>query len=322
LITLYEENLEDYMEFAVNYSRPLVALLQSGRITLDRFKCPAWPQAVAEAQAIHPCYVHLPLSVGRGIGQAIDTETKQPADWHKMESLLAQTDTPFVNLHLEARAAVYPDLAYDTTHPVDLDRIIENIVRDVTAVVNRFGPERVTVENLHGHAQTYLQAAYLPPVISAVVEATNCGLLLDISHARLAAYQLGWDAYDYINALPLTAVREIHVTGVQRLDAYWLNQLAAAGANLDTFAPFAGEPIDHLPMTESDWPFLAWALAEIEAGRWGRPSIAAYEYGGIGAVYEAITNGETLAAQLPRMYEMVKTQLVPGTAAITSWSSR
>ncbi|MFO7540212.1 MAG: hypothetical protein R6X32_19390, partial [Chloroflexota bacterium] len=133
---------------------------------------------------------------------------------------------------------------------------------------------------------------------------------------------LGWDAYDYINALPLTAVREIHITGIQRLDAYWLNQLAAAGANLDTFAPFAGEPIDHLPMTESDWPFLAWALAEIEAERWGRPSIAAYEYGGIGAVYEAITDGETLAAQLPRMYEMVKTQLVPGTAAITSWSSR
>lgn len=294
------------MEFAVNYSPPLVGLLQNGRITLDRFKCPAWPQAVAEAQAIHPCYVHLPLSVGRGIGDAIDTETGQPADWQKMESLLAQTDTPFVNLHLMAETAVYANLPQGTTHPVDLERIIENMVRDVTAVVNRFGSERVIVENIHAHAQTYLPACYMPDVINAVVAATGCGLLLDISHARLAAHELGWDAYEYINALPLTAVREVHITGMQRLDDYWLNRLKAAGADLGSFAPFAGQLVDHLPMTEADWPFLAWALAEIEAGRWGRPSIVAYEYGGIGRVWADMTDGEMLVAQLPRMYEMVK----------------
>jgi uncharacterized protein len=308
------------MEFAVNYSPPLVELLRDGRIHLDRFKCPAWPQAVAEAQAIHPCYVHLPLSVGRGIGEAIDTETKQPPDWQKMESLLTQTDTPFVNLHLEARTAVYPDLPPDTTHPAHLERITENMVRDVTAVVRRFGPERVIVENLHAHAQTYLQAAYLPEVIGDVVAATGCGLLLDISHARLAAQQLGRDPYDYINALPLTAVREIHITGIQRLDDYWLNRLEAAGANLGGFTPFVGKLIDHLPMTEADWPFLAWALAEIDAGRWGRPSIVAYEYGGIGPVFEAITDSETLAAQLPRMYEMVKNSARH--RAEPSWSTR
>ncbi|MFO7537144.1 MAG: hypothetical protein R6X32_03690 [Chloroflexota bacterium] len=157
------------MEFAVNYSPPLVDLLRDGRITLDRFKCPAWPQAVAEAQAVHPCYVHLPLDVGRGMGGAIDGETKRPADWHKMESLLAQTDTPFVNLHLAAQTADYPDLSPDSTRPADIERVTENLVRDVTAVVKRFGAERVIVENLHGHAQTHLQAAYLPNVISAVI---------------------------------------------------------------------------------------------------------------------------------------------------------
>jgi uncharacterized protein len=295
------------MEFAVNYSPPLVDLLRDGRITLDRCKCPAWPQAVAEAQAIHPCYVHLPLSVGRGIGEAIDTETNQPANWHKIESLLAQTDTPFINLHLEARTAVYPDLPHDTIQPAHLARIIENMVQDVTAVVQRFGPERVIVENLHAHARTYLQAAYLPEVIGAVVAATGCGLLLDISHARLAAQQLGRDPYDYINALPLTAVREVHITGIQRLDDYWLKRLEAAGADLGSFAPFVGKLIDHLPMTEADWPFLAWALAEIGAGRWGRPSIVAYEYGGIGPVWADMTDGDILAAQLPRMYKMIKT---------------
>lgn len=295
------------MEFAVNYSSPLVDLLRNGRITLDRYKCPAWPQAVAEAQASHACYVHLPLGVGQGIGDALDSETGQPADWHKMESLLVQTDTPFVNLHLEARTAVYPDLPHDTTRPADLERIVENMVQDVTAVVQRFGPERVIVENIHAHAQTYLRACYVPAVINAVVAATGCGLLLDISHARLAAHELGWEPYEYINALPVTAVREIHITGMQRLDDYWLSRLEAAGADLGSFAPFVGQLVDHLPMTEADWPFLAWALAEIGAGRWKRPSIVAFEYGGIGPVWSDMTDRDILAAQLPRMYEMIKT---------------
>ena len=89
------------MRFAVHYSRPAADLVDAGAIAPDFFKCPAWPDLIATVQANYPIYVHFPLRVGSGIGDAIDTETHQPAGWKKIETLLTQTDTPFVNLHLE-----------------------------------------------------------------------------------------------------------------------------------------------------------------------------------------------------------------------------
>ena len=294
------------MKFAVNYSEPLADLWQNGRVTLDRFKCPAWPDVVAKAQTLHACYVHLPLKVGQGVGYAIDTEKKQAADWHRLEKLVTQTDTPFINLHLVAETAVYPDLPPDTTHPTHLARVIENMVRDVTAVVKRFGADRVIVENINDHTPAHLHATFLPEVITAVVEATGCGLLLDLSHARLAAHYLGLDARDYIAALPVTAVREIHVTGIQPLDAYWLDRLQAAGASLDKWGVSPEQLVDHLPMVDADWEFLGWVMAEIEAGRWQRPFIIAFEYGGVGPIWSDLTDSDSLAEQLPRMYDLIK----------------
>jgi hypothetical protein len=43
------------IQLAVNYSTATADLLRSGQIRFDRFKCPAWPDLVATAQAIHAC---------------------------------------------------------------------------------------------------------------------------------------------------------------------------------------------------------------------------------------------------------------------------
>ncbi|MCP5095915.1 MAG: hypothetical protein GY943_10205, partial [Chloroflexi bacterium] len=99
----------------MNYSDPVANLLRDQQIQIDNFKCPAWPDLVATVQKIHPTYVHFPLRVGAGIGDAIDTETKQLPDWSKVETLLKQTDTPLVNLHLSPTIQDYPNIPVDTT---------------------------------------------------------------------------------------------------------------------------------------------------------------------------------------------------------------
>ncbi|MEP7199656.1 MAG: DUF692 family multinuclear iron-containing protein [Chloroflexota bacterium] len=292
-----------FMHLAVNYSHPATALLCDGRIMLDRFKCPAWPDLIAEAQQAHPVYVHFPLKVGLGIGDALDTETKQPADWHKVETLLRQTDTPFVNLHIVPRPHDYPDMPADTTDPADCERIVANTLRDVRAVIARFGVERVIVEN-EGTVNG-LRPAFMPDVIHRIVTEAGCGFLCDLSHARLIAKGLGIAPREYIAQLPMQHVCEMHVTGIQRFEGRWLERARSSGTDEAIIQQFAGRDMDHLPMTDADWEFFTWALAQIRSGAWATPWVVSFEYGGVGGVWEAITDAETLAVQVPRLCDMI-----------------
>ena len=100
-----------------------------------------------------------------------------------------------------------------------VDLITERLIADVSAVVRRFGAERVIAENNPPNADECLRPAYQPEVISNVVRETGCDLLLDLAHVRLAARTLGMDGRQYAEALPVERIRDIHVTGIQRIEA-------------------------------------------------------------------------------------------------------
>jgi uncharacterized protein (UPF0276 family) len=296
----------EIMQLAANYSVPTADLLRRGIIRLDRFKCPDWPDVIAAAQAIGPVYVHFPFLVGSGIGDAIDSETKQVADWNKVEALMAQAETLFVNVHLASRVEDHPDIPANTNDPAHIERLTGHLIRDVRAVVKHFGAERVIVENDFDGGGEHLPSAYLPECICRVVQETGCGLLLDVAHARIAAHDLGMDARRYIGALPLHRLREIHITGVQRLEGHWLEAIRQARVDADLVQRFAGRLVDHLPMTDEDWKLLAWVMSQIHGGAWGQPWIVTFEYGGVGPLFEAVTRPSALAEQIPRLYTLVK----------------
>jgi uncharacterized protein (UPF0276 family) len=292
------------MELAVNYSHATAELLREGQIEIDRFKCPAWPELVAHALSLRPVYVHFPLVVGDG-GGAIDVESHAAADWHKVEALMAQTGTPLVNLHLSPSAKDHTGIPANTGDPAHIDFVTEKTIKDVRAVVQRFGPERVVVENDHGSRGRALPSAYLPNAIGRVIEETGCGLLLDISHARLAADHLGLDQREYICMLPVKHCREIHITGIQRFEGQWLERVRQTGAGAEVIRDYAGEKMDHLPLTSTDWRFVAWAMEQVRGGAWGKPWIATLEVGGVGSLWEAVTDKDLLAEQIPRLAGLV-----------------
>ncbi len=295
------------MKLAVNYSHPLVDLLNSEQVALDLLKCPAWPDLVTKALAVRPAYIHFPLQVGSGRGEVIDTETKQPVNWDKIETLLTQTKTPLVNVHLLQSAADFPQIPRESDAPAHVEMLTEAFLRDLDVVIRRFGREMVIAENIHhGYGQN-MRPAIFPEVIYRVVEEAGCGFLLDISHARLAARHWGVDAKTYINALPVQHIREIHVTGIQYFNDDWVERVRQSGMDTAVIQPYIGQFMDHLPMTDADWDFFAWALGQIEAGTWQEPWVLSFEYGGIGLPWEAITVPEALLEQVPRLYEMMKT---------------
>ena len=298
------------MKFAVNYSSAAAGLFREGRIEVDRFKCPAWPETIACAQALAPVYVHLPLRVGAGIGDAIDTETRQPADWRRLEPLLGQTGTPQINVHLAPLTDDFPGVPVDTRDPAHSEMLYAHALRDVQALVARFGPERIVVENADDGKGLIYDAVLQPGFIRRVIEEAGCSFLLDIAHARLAAHTLEWDAREYLAGLPTGLTCEIHLAGIQSLTGRWLALMKQSGLSDEDLGWFAslkpGQWLDHLPLVDDDWEFYAWAFEQVQRGNWGQPWIAALEHGGVGRTWEMLTDRDALAEQVPRLYSMVK----------------
>lgn len=266
------------MLLAVNYSLPSAELFRSGAIVVDRFKCPPWPDMIAEAEKLAQVTVHFEFQAGPGL-------TAQ-TDWAATQAWLARTPTTYVNTHLNPRPQDFPGLPVDTTDPVQAERVYAQLYADVQALTAQFGPERVIVENIPYYATQgdLLRPASEPAIINRLVEETGCGLLLDISHARIAARYLGLDECDYMNSLPVRRLRELHFTGIQELD---------------------GLPMDHLPIQASDWQALEWVLDRIRAGAWARPGMLAFEYSGLGKWFTEHSDPAVIAAQVPRLYDMV-----------------
>lgn len=259
------------MEVAINYSTQAVELLQEGKIQVDRLKCADWPDMIAAARSHRPVYVHYPLQAG----------LRQQCQAMSLEDIAAMRDdtaTPLINTHL---------IAFADEAQSDLE--IESAMRvEVGRLVGHFGAANVVAENIPyyptGLKRPYAKLCVDPLLIHRVLDDTGCGLLLDLSHARIAATNLEIDPRSYIESLPVHRLRELHVTGVDTVD---------------------GRLLDHMPLAEEDWRFVEWALQRIRTGAWSTPWCIALEYGGVGKPFAWRSEKRIIAEQLPRLYAMV-----------------
>jgi len=271
------------MNLALNYSPQAADLLREGTIQLDLLKCPDWPELIREAEALKPVYVHFPLVVG--------SPSLRETDWGEVEAFLTETQTAFVNVHLEATPTTYPGVPVNTRDPHHAERLTERFIEDVALVASHFGAERVVAENViyRGHRGNLLRPAALGEVIRTVVQETGCGFLLDLSHARISVHYLGVEEpgvelWGYLDALPVERLRELHVTGI-----HYLNDKLT----------------DHLPLTEEDWEITGKVFERIRTGTWAEPIVVAFEYGGVGPTFAWRSDKGVIAEQVPRLYGLV-----------------
>lgn len=260
------------MKFALNYSPQAADLLRAGEIEVELFKCPDWPDLVEEAAQLRPVYIHFPLVAGQGNVDDVGLETI--AGWR------SRTQTRYVNTHLSARFDDLRDIH-------DAEEAVATMLRDVLPLVEHFGAENVMAENIP-YPDMWDDKPRIdiePEVIRRVIEASGCGLLLDLAHAQLTADHLGWDVREYIGQLPVERLREVHVTGI------------GIGRS--------GSPEDHFAMTGPDWALFEWALAQIRSGIWATPWVIACEYGGIGPIFDWRSEAAVIAHDIPRMVSMV-----------------
>lgn len=264
------------MRIAVNYSPEAAALLDAGAVRFDLYKCPDWPDLVAQVQAQVPAYVHFPLMAGRSNLVSVGLP--------HVRELLAASSTFYVNTHLAPKASDFAGMPLTGCTPEQSAILVEAMHRDVRELVELFGAERVILENANWDPNYEIPDAVLAPErITELVVQNDCGLLLDLAHAHMAAVHLGVDTRAYIEQMPLSRLRELHI----------------AGTRYDTDE---GRLVDHFPMTEDDWLLADWALERIRGGAWPVPAIIALEYGGVGPGFGWRSQSDVLARDLPRLW--------------------
>jgi uncharacterized protein (UPF0276 family) len=266
------------MKLAINYSQQASQLLAEGHIDIDLFKCPDWQGMISQALIQRPVAVHFTLTAGNG--------TLKSTDWEVVSQLLEKTGTPYVNLHLESSVQDFPGIPPDTIDPIHYQQIRNNLLEDVSLAVTLFGSDRVIIENVpyRGVEGNVLRPSVEPELINSIHGETGCGLLLDISHARIAARTLGVNEQTYMAQLPVVALKELHFTGLHQRKRHLQ---------------------DHLEILESDWPVLDWVLERIHLGEWARPWMLAFEYGGVGEKYAWRCDPLVIEKQVPLLYERV-----------------
>jgi uncharacterized protein (UPF0276 family) len=260
------------MKFAVNYSAPLVHLLDEGAVHIDLIKCPDWEGMLEEAKDHGKITIHFDLEVGLG--------NTFHSDFSRIRALMERTYTPHVNTHLVTPRQFNPD------NTQELDQINALWREEIRLMTEELGPDTVALEHHpYTHANPNIRPAADPEVFSQVIQDTGCMLLLDLAHARITAHTLGVKVQDYIHALPLERLVEMHVTGIRTL---------------------SGVLTDHFELGEDDWSTLVWALEQIGTKAWHTPEIVAFEYGGIGSTFVWRTDPDVLRNQVPVMFDMLR----------------
>ncbi len=274
-------------ETAVNYSLAAKHLWEQGEISFDRWKCGAPGSSIGPEQAADtglPSCIHFPLDAG------------DPAffesDWDLIKQQMNETGTPFLNLHLNAKRSFFTEASLEGERKMVRDRFLTA----VDGACRIFGPDKVICENViyRGENGPYLRASVEPDLITEVIKETGAGLLLDTAHARITCEYLdGIETLDYLEQLPLEAIREVHVTGSLETD---------------------GRLRDSMPMTTVDWLNAFRVLSQCgqkeRSGQQrlaGRPWLVALEYGGVGKGYEWRSDPMVIKQDLLFLSELVKT---------------
>jgi hypothetical protein len=182
-------------------------------------------------------------TVGVSVGSATGLDRRH---LERLRRLADEIDPLLVSGHLAwstHRGVYLNDLL-----PLPLDEeTLDVVTRHVHEVQNALG-RRYIIENPASYLALGAHRLTEAEFLAELVTRTGCGLLCDVSNAYVSGANLGYDAYDYLSALPADAVVELHLGGFTREP-----DDAASGSDvlIDTHAA---------PIAPAVWDLYAYAL--------------------------------------------------------------
>lgn len=206
------------IKLACNYHPEVTQLVQAGKVDIDYIKFPAlgyqmkvfdkpeladYIPFITELKRIKPVLLHGLLPSKQKIGSK--TFIKE-LNYDVVRRVIELSGTPGISIHLDG---------IDTTLPNEINKSI--IIDNIQYLKMKFNDmEFISCENVHGDPFSDTDEFGIclnPTFISEIVEETGVSFLLDISHAYCTARKVKMGFDDYITALPLDKVYEIHING-------------------------------------------------------------------------------------------------------------
>lgn len=144
----------------------------------------------------------------------------------------------------------------------------------------------VVVENVSSYAEFHESIMTEWEFLSEVVEAADCGILLDVNNIYVSSFNHNFDPMDYVNNVPHQRVAQIHIAGHSRYRKYILDThdhpvidpvWSLYERALELVGPTATllEWDDHIPA------FDEVHSEALKANRYMRPAIAASSAAGV-----------------------------------------
>lgn len=231
------------IKLAVTNSPTLFAVLSSGALDIDFIKVDAdyGMENLQKALAYKPVLLHdVPDPFWLNYEEPFRDEVMTQA-----RSLLDAAQSPWFSTGIGASAepqahryGPYREANADQLQP--RERVIDNIIRHGRRLRDWVGVP-LLLENYNYHPTNAYEYVCEPQVVHQIIDAVGCQMLLDLAHAQISAYNMGWEnARRYVEALPLDRVREIHIN----------HPVPGSGSLLD----------GHQPLQAKDLDLLAWAL--------------------------------------------------------------
>jgi uncharacterized protein (UPF0276 family) len=201
----------------------------------------------------YPVSVH---TVGVSIGSADGVDR---AHLRRLRTLVDRLNPVLVSGHLawSSLGGTYLNDLLPLPYTAETLRVVAAHLAEVQDALGR----AYVIENPSSYVSVSTSTMTELEFLHALVDATACRLLCDVSNVYLSGHNMGYDPYEFIEEFPAGAVAELHLGGFTPEDDH-----ATPGATLlvDTHAHAVAEPV--------------WQLYAHTIGRFGpRPTIVEWD---------------------------------------------
>src|SRR6201987_2275540 len=139
----------------------------------------------------------------------------------KLKALTRRTKTPWLSDHL-CWGSVDGRYTHDLLPmPYTFEAVKTTAAR--IREVQDFLEIPIAVENVSSYAEFHQSEMTEWEFLNEVVEAADCGILLDVNNIYVSSQNHGFNPLEYVNSVPAERVAQIHIAGHSRFEKYTLD---------------------------------------------------------------------------------------------------
>jgi uncharacterized protein len=139
----------------------------------------------------------------------------------RIKTLARRTNTPWLSDHLcwGSVDGTYSHDLLPMPYTFEAARITAENIRHAQDFIEL----PIVVENVSSYAEFHDSNMTEWEFLNEVVEAADCGILLDVNNIYVSSQNHDFDPFEYLNSVPVERVAQIHIAGHSRYERYILD---------------------------------------------------------------------------------------------------